>query len=258
LRPHDTKLIAHRGASYDAPENTLAAVRLAWEHGADGVEVDIRLSKDGRIVVIHDDSTKRTGGKDGLVADQTLEELQALDIGYWKGKAWAGERIPALFEVLETVPRGKRLLIELKCDHRVLPQLERDLAKADLASEHTELIGFDLETMAAAKRTFPDRPVLWLCEARRGHATSPEPLTAEELIRQARAAGMDGLNVSASPAVDATFVQSVRASGMRIYAWTVNDADEARRLAGLGIDAITTDRPKWLRNQLGGGRETRV
>ena len=247
MEPHDTQLIAHRGASYDAPENTLAAVSLAWEHAADGVEVDIRLSRDSRIVVVHDDNTKRTGGKDGLVADQTLDELKALDAGTWRGERWSGERIPTLSEVLATVPRSKRLLIELKCDHRVLPELERDLTRADLGAEQTVLIGFDLATMAAAKRTFPERPALWLCEVQAGRSDA-----TDELIRQARCAGVDGLNVAVSPAVDSTFVRSVRAADMRLYAWTVNDPEEARRLAGLGIDAITTDRPKWLRDQLGG------
>ena len=252
MEPHDTQLIAHRGASYDAPENTLAAVSLAWEHAADGVEVDIRLSRDSRIVVVHDDNTKRTGGKDGLVADQTLDELKALDAGTWRGERWSGERIPTLSEVLATVPRGKRLLIELKCDHRVLPALEKELANANLASEQTELIGFDLGTMSAAKRSLPGNQALWLCQAQRDHGNSRKPLAAEELIRQARSAEMDGLNVAASPAVDALFVETVKAAGMRIYAWTVNDPDEARRLVELGIDAITTDRPKWLRNEIWG------
>src|SRR6185369_848081 len=87
-------LIAHRGASRDAPENTLAAFRLAWQQGADGIEADFRLTRDGRVVCLHDASTGRTAGVDLAVAEASLEELKRLDVGGWKGARWAGERIP--------------------------------------------------------------------------------------------------------------------------------------------------------------------
>ena len=83
-------IIAHRGASHEAPENTLAAVRLAWEQDADAVEVDVQLSKDGRPVVIHDEDAKRTAGVAGKVSDQTLDRLRRLDVGRWKGEDWIG------------------------------------------------------------------------------------------------------------------------------------------------------------------------
>src|SRR5262245_65624278 len=102
------EIIAHRGASHDAPENTLAAVRLAWEQGADAVEVDVQLSKDGKLVVIHDDNTKRSGGFARKVRAQTLDELRRLDVGRWKGKRWAGEKIPTLDVVLEAVRSEER------------------------------------------------------------------------------------------------------------------------------------------------------
>lgn len=95
-------IIAHRGASYEAPENTLPAVRLGWERDADAVEVDIHQTRDGRIVAIHDRSTARVTGRTGLVAETTLERLRSLDAGSWKGMRWRGVRIPTLEEVLET------------------------------------------------------------------------------------------------------------------------------------------------------------
>ena len=79
-------IIAHRGESFDAPENTLAAVNLAWERGADAVEIDVQLSKDNKIVVIHDENTKRTGGRNKLVKNQTLKELKELDVGIYRDK----------------------------------------------------------------------------------------------------------------------------------------------------------------------------
>src|SRR6266704_983821 len=109
------QIIAHRGASYDAPENTLPAIKLAWEQGADAVEIDVHLSRDGRIAVIHDESTRKTGGVNKKVCDQAWSELQKLDVGCWKDRNWAGTCIPSLEEVLATVPQGKRLFIEVKC-----------------------------------------------------------------------------------------------------------------------------------------------
>src|SRR5580698_8356847 len=101
------EIIAHRGSSFEAPENTLAAVNLAWRQRADAVEIDVHLSRDGRLVVIHDSNTRRTTGVNRKVARQTLAELHALDAGRWKGLTWLGEKIPSLEEVLASVPPGK-------------------------------------------------------------------------------------------------------------------------------------------------------
>src|SRR3954447_14069494 len=103
------EIIGHRGASHDAPENTLASFRLGWAQGADANELDIRLTRDAQVVVFHDVTTRRITGLDLPVAAQTLAQLQALDAGGWKDAAWAGEKIPALADVFATVPEGKRL-----------------------------------------------------------------------------------------------------------------------------------------------------
>src|SRR4051812_19201695 len=108
------QIIAHRGASHDAPENTLAAVRLAWAQHADAVEVDVHLTRDWRLAVIHDPDTRRTGDEVCVVADSTLAELQRLDVGQWKDPRFAGERIPTLEDVFGSVPDGKRTFVELK------------------------------------------------------------------------------------------------------------------------------------------------
>src|SRR5262245_3502406 len=109
----DVEIIAHRGSSLLAPENTLAAAQLAWQEGADAVEGDFQLTKDGRFVCLHDNSLKRTAGIDRLVADCTLDELRACDVGRWKGEQFAGEPIPTLEELLATVAPGKRFFVEL-------------------------------------------------------------------------------------------------------------------------------------------------
>src|SRR5947207_13003675 len=99
-------IIAHRGASHDAPENTLAAVSLAWRQKAEAVEVDVRLSKDGKLAVIHDNNTRRTCKANGRSGEQTLAELRSLEVGRWKGRSWVRERISVMEEVLATITEG--------------------------------------------------------------------------------------------------------------------------------------------------------
>ena len=106
-------VIAHRGASHDAPENTLEAFRLAWEQGADAIEGDFRLTADRRIVCIHDATTARTGDRTLRVSRSRFDALRRVDVGAWKGARWRGASIPSLEEVLACVPAGKRLFIEL-------------------------------------------------------------------------------------------------------------------------------------------------
>jgi glycerophosphoryl diester phosphodiesterase len=240
-------LIAHRGASFDAPENTLASVRLAWERDADAVEIDVHMSRDGEIVVIHDKTTKRIGGHDVAVAEQALAELRGLDAGSHKGEQWAGERIPTLAEVLETVPGGKQIFVEVKCGGEVVDALPSALAGSGLALEQVIFIGFTLDTMAAVKQGLPAHRALWLRGANDDGAFD---LPLDEMIRQARSAGLDGLDLEACPAVDASLARRVGEAGMMLCVWTVDDADEAHRLAEAGVGAITTNRPAWLRDRL--------
>lgn len=190
------EIVAHRGASDEAPENTREAVEAAWKAGADAVEVDVRLTADGKLAVIHDEDAKRTTGTGAVVAKSTLEDLRKLDAGSWKGPRWKGCRIPTLEEVLATVPRGKRLFVEVKCGAEAVPELARVLRESGRAPREAVVIGFDPETMAAARR--------------------------------------------------------IRAAGLELHVWTVDDPEVARRLRALGVDGITTNRPAALRRAIEG------
>jgi len=116
------EIIAHRGASYIAPENTMASVMLGWEKDTD-VEVDVYLTKDDKIVVIHDENTKRTAVTDVNVAETTSDELRKLDVGSFKSEEYAGGKIPFLADIVETIPTGKKLYVEIKCGQEILPYL---------------------------------------------------------------------------------------------------------------------------------------
>src|SRR3954470_5431765 len=113
---------AHRGESHDAPENTMAAYRLAWER-TDAAELDVHLTKDGKLILSHDADTARcTGGAHKLVIkDTTADELRKLDVGSWKDPKYAGEKMPLLEEIVATIPEGKRLFIEVKIGPEAIP-----------------------------------------------------------------------------------------------------------------------------------------
>jgi len=245
------EIIAHRGASYDAPENTVAAFKLGWKQNADAVELDIWFSKDGKIVCHHDDNTKRTTGVDKTVADQTLAELRTLDAGLWKGAQWKGEKLPTLDEVLALVPDGKRLIIEIKCGPEVLPELRRVIQASGKKPEQIVIIGFGYETMVQAKQRFPQISVLYLHSYKKDKETGELPVI-DELIRKVKAAGLDGLNLNYEWPIDAAFVQKVKSAGLKLYVWTVDDDELAKKLTVAGVDGITTNRPEWLRMKIGG------
>ena len=243
------EIVAHRGASYDAPENTLPAIQLGFEQGADAVEIDIYLTRDGRIVALHDATTKRTAGVNRPVAEQTLAELKKLDAGRWKGERWAGVEIPTLEEALAAVPPGKRLVIEIKAGAEILPELER-VVEASGKGEQTAVIGFSYPVIRAAQKRLPDIPMYWLYGFSAGERLLNGRPSHEDLIRKAEEAGLAGLDVNYRGDFDREFVQKLERSGLKLWVYTVNDPAEAKRLAEMGVDAITTDRPALLRQHL--------
>lgn len=244
-----TDIIAHRGASFDAPENTLASIQLGWKQNADAVEIDVQFSKDGHIVVIHDDNTRKTAGVRKKVSAQTLAELKALGVGRWKHAKWASERILTLAEAFATIPDGKQLFVEIKCGPECIPKFVQDFKASGKDPGQVVPIGFALETMRQLKRALPDLEVCWIAEFKRTlRGWSP---TAEKLIAQATEAGLDGLDVSGKGPVNAEFVRKVHLADLKLYIWTVDSAIRAKQLIEAGVDGITTNKPGWLRSQLG-------
>lgn len=247
------EIIAHRGASYDAPENTLSAFKLGWEQQADGVELDVYLSKDGKIIVMHDENTKRTAGLDKKIVEQTVDELRALDAGSWKGTKWKGEKIPTLDEVLAIIPQGKKLVIEIKCGPEILPELQRVIEASGRKSSELVIIGFNYEAMKQAKVLFPDIPVLFLSSFKKDKDSGEITPTISSLIEKVKAAHLDGLNLIYTGPLDEASVKSIKDAGLLAYVWTVDDLEAARRLVKNGVQAITTNRPLWLREELNKG-----
>ena len=240
-------IVAHRGASDLAPENTLAAFNLAWELGADVIEADFYLTADGHIVAHHDETTKRTAGVNRPVAKQTLAELKKHDVGAWKHSRFAGERIPTLQEVLATIPAGRAIFIEIKTDATIAPALAESIRSSDLDPRQVTVIAFDKEVIASFKGILPKTRALWLTKIKETRPGIWRP-TAQQIVKTATRIRADGVDLEARPeAIDEAFIRTLRAAGLEIHVWTVNDAKLAQRMIDLGVDGITTDRPGWLR-----------
>ncbi|MFO1490510.1 MAG: glycerophosphodiester phosphodiesterase family protein [Kiritimatiellia bacterium] len=238
-------LYAHRGASSAAPENTPASFAEGWAQGADGIECDVHLTRDGEVAVIHDARTGRVAGRDLVVADTPWAGLRDLDVGSWKDPRFAGERIPLLREVLAAIPPGGRILIEVKSGPATIGPLAGVLAAAPAFPAHVVVMSFDAAVVAAAAAGIPGvLPMLLVDFQFRDGAWTPSGI---ESVEAALRCGARGLGWRCCPAIDAGTVAAARAAGMTLSSWTVNDPAEARRLAALGLDALTTDQPARIR-----------
>jgi glycerophosphoryl diester phosphodiesterase len=251
---HGQIVTAHRGASHDAPENTLAAFRLAWEQGADAIEGDFRLTADNAVVCMHDADTRRTCGTDHVVAATPLATLRALDAGTWKSPDFAAERCPTFAEVLGTVPPDRRFFVELKTGPEIVPVLRREIESAGALRASLVVIAFDERTVAACKRELPAIPVHWLT----GFEEQPKGSgrwtpTAAEVAATVRRSGADGVGLRGERrVVDRAFVAALAAAGVpEFHVWTVDDPDDARFFAEAGAMGITTNRPALIRTALG-------
>jgi glycerophosphoryl diester phosphodiesterase len=245
------RIVAHRGASFDAPENTLAAFMLAWEQGADAIEGDFFLTSDQQIVCIHDEKTKRTSGEERDVATTTFDELRKLDVGRWKDPRFAGERIPTLSEVLATVPAGKMIYIEIKCGPEIVPFLPHVLKKSGLNPNQTIVISFNKQVIAETRRQIPEIDAYWLVGFRQDKVTKAYEPTFDSIFQTAADIKTQAIDVQANrELVDAAFVKRLRDSKLGFHIWTVNDPIDAIHFQKLGVDSITTDRPAFLRREL--------
>jgi glycerophosphoryl diester phosphodiesterase len=237
-------VIAHRGASAKAPENTLAAFRRARDMGADYFELDCMLSADGAIIVIHDDTVDRTTNGKGAVASMDLAALRQLDAGSWKDGRYAGERLPTLDEALAVAGGSTGVVIEIKTgeDAAAASALELTekvvaLVRERQAQQQVIVQSFSPACCATAKRLAPD-----LCVALLSGAKQEEEDAWKGACRWVEEFHLDGLNLSGE-GFSPERLAAVHAAGRTMAIWTVNDPDAMRALAQSGVDGIITDRP---------------
>jgi glycerophosphoryl diester phosphodiesterase len=232
------KKIAHRGASGLYPENTRLAFLKAIEAGADLIELDCQLSRDGHVVVFHDEHLRRTAGVRGALRSKTLEQLKALDIGRWRKASFRGERILTLEEALETLAGRVDLCLEIKNYPNSLPGIELKILFALSHYDYldrTIVSSFDYSSLARVRELAPDIAIGVLCSAalRRDAVENARRLTAASLHVQKSVAKRD-------------FLLRAWEEGLDVFVWTLNDLREIEEFVSMGVQGVISDYPERL------------
>lgn len=245
------EFIAHRGESADAPENTMAAFKLAWERKVPAIELDVHLSKDGTLVVCHDSDTKRTTGVSKKIKETQWAELRTLDAGSWKGSQWSAEKLPRLEEALTTIPEGARCFIEVKVGAEAIPALVKAVRESGKKPGQLAVISFQADAVAESKRQLPELKAFYLSSFKQDKETKAWTPSVDDLIAKAKSIKADGLDLAAKGPIDRALAQRIKDAGLELYVWTVDDPTEARKMIDAGVGAITTNKAEWLKEQLG-------
>jgi len=244
------ELVAHRGESADAPENSMAAFKLAWERKVPAIELDVHLTKDGVLAVCHDADTKRTTGVAKKIKESTWDELKTLDVGSWKDAKWAGEKLPRLEEALATIPDGSFCFIEIKVGAEAIPALVKAVRASGKKPEQLVVISFQADAVEAAKQQLPELKAYYLASFKQDKKTGAWSPTIDELIKRAQGIKADGLDLSFKGPLDKTSVKTIRDAGLEIGVWTVDEPADAKRMIDAGIQLITTNKGEWLKKEL--------
>lgn len=236
VRPCRPLVIAHRGASAEAPENTLAAFRRALARGADGIELDVQVTRDGVPVVFHDTSLIRLTGRPGFIASSTRARLRVVRI--------RGESIPTLAEVLTLTRRRAVVQVEIKPGVPVAPVVRtvRQIGASVI------LASFDAGIVAEARRLAPRVPRMLIV----GGGNGPPRRRAGALVPVLAALGASGVSIDYRALRSPAFIAALHHHGLSVWCWTVNDPRAMLRLALWGVDAILSDRPALLKTTLSG------
>ncbi|PNG16255.1 glycerophosphodiester phosphodiesterase [Streptomyces cahuitamycinicus] len=270
-RQHVIQVVAHRGASEDAPEHTLAAYTKAIEDGADALECDVRLTADGHLVCVHDRRINRTSNGRGAVSALELADLAALDFGSWKrGEAWKGRdeepdwehrpedreatsvlTLERLLELVADAERRVELAIETKHPTRWAGQVEDRLlvllkrfgldAPASAEESQVRVMSFSARSLHRVRAASPTLPTVYLTQF-----LTPR-LRDGRLPPGVRIAGPSLRIVRNHP----TYIERLKQSGHQVHAWTVNEPSDVDLCVALGVDAIITNRPRAVLDQLG-------
>lgn len=229
-------LIAHRGASGYAPENTISSFNKAVEMGSKAIEFDVQMTKDEEIVVIHDYTVNRTTGGNGYVKNSMLDDLKKLDAGAWFDNSFKGEKIPTLQEVLETLPEDIFLNIEIKqmaFDYRNIEKKVLSLLQKYNRVEKALISSFNHNCLKKMKKLDKD--------IRTALLISSNLLNPCEYVE---ANHLDLYSINQSKAfISEELVCSAKENGYKVYCYTVNDSETARFCEAIGIDAIFTNYP---------------
>jgi glycerophosphoryl diester phosphodiesterase len=237
-------IFAHRGSSAYAPENTLAAFELALQHAADAIELDVKMTADGEVVIIHDPTLQRTTGQAGNVRDWTLAEIQKLDAGSHFNSAFKGERIPTLAELFEKI--GDRILYDIELTNYVsltdsLPEKVAELVVGYALADRVLFSSFNPLALYRVRRKLPDNPIALLARPRKKGRWARSRLGS--LLRY------QALHIHRED-ISLGIIASTHQRNKRLHVYTVNNGNEIASLFKMGVDGIFTDDPPLARRIL--------
>jgi len=237
-------IVAHRGASREAPENTIPAFKLAWEENADAIEGDFHLTRDGYIVCIHDHNTQRVSDSNLVVSESTLAELRKSDVGEYRGNDFKGSVIPTISEVFSTIPERKKIYIEIKCGTEIIPVLLEEIERSSLEPDQIVFICFESKVIQELKVKAPRYKTSWLCAFKQDESGNLVP-SPEQVLENLKKIKADGLSSNAN--IPEPLIRVVRDAGYKWHVWTVDDPEIAKHFKRLGVDSITTNVPGLLK-----------
>ena len=231
-------LFGHRGSRGLAPENTIPAFRLGVSYGVDGIELDIHLSNDRKMVVMHEDTVDRTTDGHGKISEMTYEQINKLDAGVRFGVQWKGTRVPLLGDVFDEFGNSIMYKIELKHSSKVYPGIEEmlleEINKRSL-NDRVQVISFDFDSLKNI-RELNDKIAL-------GLIIFGKPVWFIEIARKLNAEWLQAFYGLIYP----EDVKIVHDNGLKLGVWTVNESEEIQRYCRIGIDDITSDFPNLLK-----------
>lgn len=242
------KWISHRGESHDAPENTLAAFRLSLERNSDGMECDVHLTTDGKVVVAHDNATWRMGSAELLVESSTYAELQELNVASGFEREYPGEKIPLLSETFQYLGKDREYYIELKgANLDLVPAVAAVVRDSGIAPEQIVFISFSDELIKAIKIAMPQCRALWL----KTLAVNGEIMSPEAVVAKLDELGVDGIDANGQAVLGAAWIDAVHKAGKIFAVWTIDNPWQAKKFIALGVDSITSNRAALLKSMLG-------
>lgn len=234
-------IVAHRGVPFYAPENTTPSIQMAWDLGTDGIECDIYLTKDKKLMVMHDKSTSRTGQGVNLDMKKTpSSKLAKVDIGAFKHECFEGTKIPFLKELLTYHPKGKLFVIEVKDQPDTIAPLKKLLEETGRPWDEFTIISFNFDSCVEARKQMPEIEVYFLEGARNKKTKKIENFTSD-ILKKAKEANLTGVDLDYH-GVTEELVKECHDMGMKFYVWTVDDEEDVKRMTRYGVDSITTNR----------------
>lgn len=243
-------IIAHRGGAKLAPENTIAAFKNAINIGVEMIEIDVHLSKDSEIIVIHDDDLRRTSNGQGKIKDLTLEEIKKYDAGSWFDEGFNKEKISTLAEVLQSINGQAKLLIEIKSGDEKYPGLEKRIVEAikeQNALDWVVVQSFNKNSVLRIKKMYPE--LITYCLLGDNFNEFYDELVKKLESNQNIDLEFNGIATHHSK-LNANKVDILHKAGYKVYTYTVNKTEDMQNVIDYGVDGIITDSPDVLKKKL--------